>query len=1288
MSGKSGRALYACLLAVLAAAALLRGWSCLQMRGSLLFSDDREESYYEQGVSLLSRGVFSLGLSDNSPRLWRGPVFPAFAALSELPYREANPDHLRLAQQLLSLLAAAFAFWLGARYAGAACGLVGAALFALDPGQIISANSLNVHAFYGIALLAVVGAAALWTDKPDRARGLALGGVFGATLLTRSTHFLAFPLILAAGAWRADGWRPALRRALWPAAGLALALAPWTFRNAIQFRRFAPLDSDSGAVNFYAASVGETKTYQIVDAVALAESERPGLQELYRSERDPVFPILLKLALRHVLSDPFRYAKTTVERFVRLYGDWWPALLIAAFGVWRRRRSRAVLAVAGVAASLAAYSLIAVQSGYADAARPLVAILTGWGLVALAEAARHRRSEPERPRAAAVAAAVFLAFMGAAFVFAEAAVIREPFIARPPGPGRPGYLPTMDEGRMIALLREFARRSPRSDARLELAHLLEGSGHRAEACVVFEDNWRSFPNDFETGVAVADCRASAGRGGEAEKITRGLLANSKALGSAAQARASISLARALTASGKKNAGAEQWARALIANPENRAALTVYRRLLAEGRGAEAARLADRESTFGHAVLRAAPPELFALGESPTASLSVRIWSKLNGSPRNASLSVRVWSKLNGAFQILKWAVAMARWKLAAFWSGLSTRMILKGGSGSQGPVAKGDESARFQTALVDAGGMLAAGRRDEARTALDALGVPAGEDAAARVVMLVARGKAKAAAGDFAGAEADLRSGVSASRQDFEARASLVQFLRERGRLAESLGEATALIALPKIPPHNRAEKWLQRSETLMRLGRYDDAAADVRRALEEKHDDIPSLWLMAQVLLRSGRASAAVPFADRMVAAAADGPDRAHAFSQRAQIREALRDARGAASDRRAALSADPRDHVALESLVQRLRAEGRLAEALAAADRMVAAGAGAPASRRAVLLEQRAQVKRQRGDAAGAEADLRAALAVISDSLPPMRGLAELLLASGRPAEALPLLDAAVSGDSEPSSRAASLTLRARVLLALGRRDAAAADLRAAASGGGAGSVAEASAIAAAAAKSAKSLKDALPFADIMSAAAADARLGAAGAESWGRYAGWLAGLREKNGGGDALAAAEHGLGGALTSAPPEIRAGALTARGALRWDAGDQAGALSDFSAAMKADRAAACRRAPLVADPARLPASYFEDCLRLFPRDPVLLANQGFALWRDGAPARALAAWRAALAADPGNLAAALSLRAALGAAGDAESRALLAAALRLSREAKDSPLRKAARESLAGVGGTP
>ena len=505
------------------------------------------------------------------------------------------------------------------------------------------------------------------------------------------------------------------------------------------------------------------------------------------------------------------------------------------------------------------------------------------------------------------------------------------------------------------------------------------------------------PEDFPSLWLMAQILLRAGRPADALPFAERMTA--AAASPAEKARAYSQRAQVRDALGDKKGGDEDVERALAAAPDDPAALEARsQRRRAEGRLDEALAAADRM--------------VAAAATAPAARRAVLLQQRAQIRRERGDLP--------GAEADLRAALDAEPNALPALRS-LTETLQLEGKSRESM-----EESARFlalATAHADA----------------------EGASPAARAAVLFKRGELKAALKDYPGAEADLRAGLALSPKDFYGLCTLTQFLRERGRLSESLAAADVLAGVTEgIPAENRAEKRLQRAETLMRMGRHAQARADIALALKEKPEDVPSLWLMTQSLLASGKAKEARPFADRMAAAAATPAEKARAFGQRAQVRDALGDKKGAEADVAAALAADPNDPAALEALVQRRHETGEREEDLALADRMVAAGAAAPAARRAVLLQQRAEVKRRRGDAAGAEADLRAALEAEPDSAQPTRNLAEILLDEGKAAAAADAASRylALTREHDPALRASGLLLRARALDAAGRRSEAAAD------------------------------------------------------------------------------------------------------------------------------------------------------------------------------------------------------------------------------------------------------
>lgn len=142
-----------------------------------------------------------------------------------------------------------------------------------------------------------------------------------------------------------------------------------------------------------------------------------------------------------------------------------------------------------------------------------------------------------------------------------------------------------------------------------------------------------------------------------------------------------------------------------------------------------------------------------------------------------------------------------------------------------------------------------------------------------------------------------------------------------------------------------------------------------------------------------------------------------------RARLLLDARDLAGAQAELEAALGAAPRDPEVLALRVTLLRAQGRRARALAAADELVAVvPRGAPAAL-AAALRLRAAVRREDGDAAGERADLEAVLDAEPQDMESLGLLVDA--ARERPADALALVEAHAPGRRSPK-RAAWLALR----------------------------------------------------------------------------------------------------------------------------------------------------------------------------------------------------------------------------------------------------------------------
>ena len=161
-------------------------------------------------------------------------------------------------------------------------------------------------------------------------------------------------------------------------------------------------------------------------------------------------------------------------------------------------------------------------------------------------------------------------------------------------------------------------------------------------------------------------------------------------------------------------------------------------------------------------------------------------------------------------------------------------------------------------------------------------------------------------------------------------------------------------------------------------------------------------------------------------------GPEKGEALGRLAVVQNERGVAEAAASAE-AAIAADPEGVWPTIAMSYHRAHEGKADEAVALAQKAVAAGAGAGA--KAAL----GHALEGKGDAAGAEAAYREAMAAEPTALTPVVGLATVLRQTGRAAEAEPMLNKAI--DASPGSVEAYKE-RARVKVALGRAQEALAD------------------------------------------------------------------------------------------------------------------------------------------------------------------------------------------------------------------------------------------------------
>jgi 4-amino-4-deoxy-L-arabinose transferase-like glycosyltransferase len=217
---------------------LLLVWQCAN---APLVADMQE--YYDRARFIVEHHAL---FNDAS----RGPIFPLLLA----PLLKAFGTHavlaIRIANALIGSLCIALTAALGDQLVGRRWALVGAAIVAFYPTWILyTVFVLSEIPFTLFVLLAFW----LWT-RQRRWAAPATGVIVALSAQTRTPGVAIFAGMLSAGllelysAPRDElARRLQVRRLLGFVSAFALAMAPWTLRNALEFHAFIPVDASAGA---------------------------------------------------------------------------------------------------------------------------------------------------------------------------------------------------------------------------------------------------------------------------------------------------------------------------------------------------------------------------------------------------------------------------------------------------------------------------------------------------------------------------------------------------------------------------------------------------------------------------------------------------------------------------------------------------------------------------------------------------------------------------------------------------------------------------------------------------------------------------------------------------------------------------------------------------------------------------------------------------------------------------------------------------------------------------------
>jgi 4-amino-4-deoxy-L-arabinose transferase-like glycosyltransferase len=238
--------------------------------------------------------------------------------------------------------------------------LVGAAVLAVLPGQILWTDVLLAETLYTFLL---VGFFLLLATLPPRLwSAVVLGAGIGLLTLTRGEGVVLVAVVLAA-------WWPALpRRALLAPAAvvlatLALVVAPWTIRNAIVMDAFIPLSTNSSTTLWSGHNPRATggQSYAGQDLIGRRSSENPEVEEARNLRRE---------AFEFMLANPRRELELIPLKLLNLNrGDSWALEWVNASETDRRPIGTEIGTPIRVVADFTYYGLLAAT---------LVSILLFW----------------------------------------------------------------------------------------------------------------------------------------------------------------------------------------------------------------------------------------------------------------------------------------------------------------------------------------------------------------------------------------------------------------------------------------------------------------------------------------------------------------------------------------------------------------------------------------------------------------------------------------------------------------------------------------------------------------------------------------------------------------------------------------------------------------------------------------------------------------------------------------------------------------------------------------------
>jgi 4-amino-4-deoxy-L-arabinose transferase-like glycosyltransferase len=208
-------------------------------------------------------------------------------------------------------------------------GLVAAAILALFPGHVLFAPLILSEAFFGFLFCAALCLFMRWGDRGRSgvAFWLLFGFFLGAMTLVRGIAVFLLPVFTLTRLLEGASLRTTVRQALVAAAGIVIALVPWTVRNHVRLG-YPILIATDGAVSLWVGN-SDVATGEHTEAMRVSWNERFGhLLALRNPQREvEVARAEIREALAHMITRPHRVVALAPAKVYHMYKDDRGALL-------------------------------------------------------------------------------------------------------------------------------------------------------------------------------------------------------------------------------------------------------------------------------------------------------------------------------------------------------------------------------------------------------------------------------------------------------------------------------------------------------------------------------------------------------------------------------------------------------------------------------------------------------------------------------------------------------------------------------------------------------------------------------------------------------------------------------------------------------------------------------------------------------------------------------------------------------------------------------------------------